>query len=69
MPPPCALTVSPYDLSCGGELIERAAVQTRRWLDQGGLEKQRIPGALRPHEDAAPAPRPGNDVLLQGGST
>lgn len=68
VPPLCPLAVSPYDFSHAGELIERAAVQTRRWLDQGGLEKQRIPGALRPHEDAAPAPRAGNDVLLQGGS-
>ena len=36
--------------------LERAAVQIRRWLDEGGLGKQRIPGALRPHQD-------------QGGST
>ena len=69
VPPLCPLAVSPYDFSHAGELIERAAVQTRRWLDQGGLEKQRIPGALRAHEDAPPAPRPGDGVLLQGGST
>ena len=30
---------------------DRAAEQTRRWLQRGGLEKRRIPGALRPHED------------------
>jgi NTE family protein len=51
LPPLCPLTVSPYDFSRGDELIERAAAQTRRWLDQGGLGKHRIPGALRPHED------------------
>jgi NTE family protein len=51
VPPLCPLTVSPYDFSRAGELIERAAAQTRRWLQQGGLEKQRIPAALRPHED------------------
>jgi NTE family protein len=51
VPPLCPLAVSPYDFSRAGELIERAAVQTRRWLQQGGLETQRIPGALRPHED------------------
>lgn len=51
VPPLCPLTVSPYDFSRAGELIERAAAQTRRWLEQGGLERQRIPGALRPHED------------------
>jgi NTE family protein len=51
VPPLCPLAVSPYDFSRAGELIERSAVQTRRWLEQGGLEKRRIPGALRPHED------------------
>ncbi|MGH2396418.1 MAG: patatin-like phospholipase family protein [bacterium] len=51
VPPLCPLAVSPYDFSHGGELIERAAAQTRRWLDEGGMEKHRIPGALRPHED------------------
>jgi NTE family protein len=51
VPPLCPLSVSPYDFSHGDELIERAATQTRRWLDQGGIGKHRIPGALRPHED------------------
>jgi NTE family protein len=51
VPPLCPLAVSPYDFSHGSELIERAAAQTRRWIEQGGLQKQRIPGALRPHED------------------
>jgi NTE family protein len=51
VPPLCPLAVSPYDFSRAGELIERSAEQTRRWLQKGGLEKQRIPGALRPHED------------------
>jgi NTE family protein len=51
VPPLCPLAVSPYDFSQAGELIERAAEQTRRWLQRGGLEKRRIPGALRPHED------------------
>ena len=51
MPPLCPLAVSPYDFSRASELIERAAAQTRRWLERGGLHRQRIPGALRPHED------------------
>jgi NTE family protein len=51
VPPLCPLAVSPYDFSHAGELIERTAEQTRRWLQRGGLEKRRIPGALRPHED------------------
>lgn len=51
VPPLCPLSVSPYDFSRAGELIEKAAAQTRRWLDRGGLGTRRIPGALRPHED------------------
>lgn len=51
VPPLCPLAVSAYDFSRAGELIERAAAQTRRWLDGGGLNRQRIPGALRPHVD------------------
>lgn len=51
VPPLCPLSVSPYDFTRGAELIERAAEQTRRWLEKGGLEKDRIPGALRPHVD------------------
>ena len=54
MPPLCPLSVSPYDFSRAGELIERAAEQTRRWLERGGLRKHRIPGALRPHERHVP---------------
>ena len=51
VPPLCPLSVSPYDFSHGGELIDRAAGQTKKWLGGGGLEKHRIPGALRPHVD------------------
>jgi NTE family protein len=51
VPPLCPLSVSPYDFSRGGELIERAAEQTARWLSRGGMGKHRIPGALRAHED------------------
>lgn len=51
VPPLCPLSVSPYDFSRASELIERAAAQTRRWLEQGGMEKSRIPPALRPHQD------------------
>lgn len=51
VPPLCPLSVSPYDFSRAHELIERAATQTRHWLEQGGMERQRIPAALRPHKD------------------
>jgi len=54
VPPLCPLAVSPYDFSRAHELIERAAQGTRRWLESGGLEQQRIPGALRPHVDESP---------------
>ena len=51
VPPLCPLAISPYDFSRADELIGRAADQTRRWLDEGGLDKSRIPGALRAHND------------------
>ena len=51
VPPLCPLAVSPYDFSRASELIERGARTTRQWLDGGGLEQQRIPGALMPHAD------------------
>jgi NTE family protein len=49
VPPLCPLAVSSYDFSRGGELIDRAAESTARWLDGGGLRHLEIPVALRPH--------------------
>jgi NTE family protein len=51
VPPLCPIAISPYDFSHAHELIERAAESTRRWLRGGGLTRQHIPGALRPHVD------------------
>jgi NTE family protein len=51
VPPLCPLAVSPYDFSQARNLIESAARNTRRWLDNGGLTQPGIPGALRPHQD------------------
>lgn len=51
VPPLCPLGASPYDFSRAAELIERAAENTRHWLEGGGLQRQRIPEALRPHVD------------------
>jgi NTE family protein len=51
VPPLCPIAVSPYDFSRAQELIRLAADNTRRWLKGGGLTRQRIPGALRPHVD------------------
>jgi NTE family protein len=57
VPPLCPLLVSPYDFSRAVDLIDRAAAQTQAWLDKGGLQRTRIPGALRTdghdHEPAA----------------
>ncbi|SFI45498.1 NTE family protein [Collimonas sp. OK307] len=47
--PLCPLDVSPYDYSQCGVLIDRAAAETRRWLEAGGLDSRDIPGGLRPH--------------------
>ena len=51
VPPLCPLAASAYDFSRARELIERAEQTTRRWLEGGGLQQPRIPGALRPHVD------------------
>ncbi|MFC5475883.1 patatin-like phospholipase family protein [Paraherbaspirillum soli] len=47
--PLCPLDVSPYDYSQCGLLIDRAAAETRRWLESGGLARRGVPSALRPH--------------------
>lgn len=47
--PLCPLDVSPYDYSQCGLLIDRAAAETRLWLEAGGMDKHDIPGGLRPH--------------------
>jgi NTE family protein len=57
VPPLCPLAISPFDFSASGELIERAASATARWLDRGGLETKHIPGALKPHLDSPQASR------------
>jgi NTE family protein len=49
VPPLCPLSSSPYDFSQAGSLIERAAEQTQHWIERGGLNRQRVPGALRAH--------------------
>ena len=49
VPPLCPLTTSAYDFSRAHELIERARQNTRQWLEDDGLHRPGIPGALRPH--------------------
>src|SRR2546422_974227 len=47
--PLCPLNVSSSAFPHSGQLIDRAAKSTRRWLDEGGLYMREVPGALRPH--------------------
>jgi NTE family protein len=54
VPPLCPLDVSPYDYTQCDRLIERAAGNTRAWLNNGGLERAFVPRELREHTHAAP---------------
>ena len=45
----CPLDVSPYDYSASAMLIDRAADTTRRWLDDGGLQRDDTPMSLQVH--------------------
>lgn len=49
VPTLCPLDLSPYDYSSCGDLIDRAAVNTRKWLESGGLEHAGVPGQLHEH--------------------
>jgi NTE family protein len=49
VPSLCPLDASPYDFSCGGQLIEQAADNTRKWIEGGGLSRPEIPNSLLPH--------------------
>ncbi len=49
VPPPCPMTVSPFDLSQSAALIERAAAVTDCWLNEGGMKRGGVPASLCPH--------------------
>lgn len=49
VPSLCPLGSSAYDFSHARALIDRAELQTREWLHNGGLDRCDIPDALRPH--------------------
>jgi NTE family protein len=49
VPPLCPLSASPYDFSRAGEMIQRAAEQTQRWLDRDGPARQQVAPALLAH--------------------
>lgn len=50
VPSLCPLDSSPYDYSAAGQLIERAAVTTRQWLEEGGLDRAGTPMQLQSHQ-------------------
>lgn len=43
VPTLCPFNVSPYNFSASRRLIERAADNTRTWLEQGGLSRRSVP--------------------------
>ena len=49
VPPLCPLQHSSYDYSNGAELIAAARQTTRRWLDEGGLDREGFPHELLVH--------------------
>jgi len=49
MPTLCPLAVSPFDFSASGELIERAAQSSKKWIEEGGLTRRARPQELAPH--------------------
>jgi NTE family protein len=69
VPPLCPIAMSSYDFSHAHELIVRAADSTRRWLQRGGLTRQRIPSALRLRIDGVGSPMEGRSFPVQLGTT
>lgn len=49
VPPLCPLAISSIDFRAAGELIDRAARETERWLAEGAAVVNRIPHQLPPH--------------------
>lgn len=49
VPPLCPLRHSSYDYSHGAALIAAARETTRRWLDEGGLDRDGFPQQLQLH--------------------
>jgi NTE family protein len=50
VPPLCPVRVSAASFLESAELIDRAAVSTRTWLEDGGLRSREVPQHLGPHE-------------------
>ncbi|WP_442753741.1 patatin-like phospholipase family protein [Methylocystis sp. JAN1] len=45
----CPLDVSPYDFTQAEYLMERAALSTRKWIEEGGLTERASSAQLAPH--------------------
>ncbi len=45
----CPLSISPFNFSESVELIERATISTRKWIDTGGLQERSRPQQLAAH--------------------
>jgi NTE family protein len=49
VPTLCPLAVSPFDFSSSRVLIERAALSSKEWIEEGGLTRRALPEELAPH--------------------
>lgn len=45
----CPLDVSPFDFSASRYLIDRAAENTHKWIERGGLTRRALPSELAAH--------------------
>jgi NTE family protein len=52
VPPLCPVDVSVFNFDQTESLLQRAYEQTLRWLERGGLERTKVPGALSIHSHA-----------------
>jgi NTE family protein len=50
VPTLCPLAVSPFDFSASTELMDRAAAEAKKWIEDGGLERRARPQELSPHK-------------------
>jgi NTE family protein len=53
VPPLCPMDTASFDYSRGTALVAAARDSTRRWLEQGGLERDGFPGELEVHSHPA----------------
>lgn len=58
VPPLCPLSAAAYTFSATDDLIQRAELRTRRWIEGGGLAAEEIPSLSSPHGPGCPCGRP-----------